>query len=110
LQRVVDDEFKENSFLLDYSAGSIPSKSTFLIKVTYQPQITNVVSVVRYKISCQGGNDLFFDCNGTAAPYKVYLSDYSINFGEIKIGNTASRLLTIHNDSELPTTYQLFAD
>lgn len=66
--------------------------------------------MVRYRVSCQGGNDLYFDCIGTAAPYKVYLSENSINFGEIKIGNTASRLLTIHNDSELPTSFQFYSD
>ena len=87
IQRIIDDEFKENAFILDSTGGSIPSKSTFLIKVMYQPQITNVVSVVRFKVSCQGGNDLFFDCSGTAAPFKIYLSDDSINFNEIKIGN-----------------------
>jgi hypothetical protein len=56
--------------------------------------------VVRFKIQCVGGNDLFFECSATASPFKVYLSEVSINFGEIKIGNQASKLLTIHNDSE----------
>ena len=53
---------------------------------------------------------MFFECSGTASPYKIYLSEISINFGEIKIGNTSSKLLTIHNDSELSTTYELYCE
>lgn len=40
----------------------------------------------------------------------MYLSEQSINFGEIKIGNSATKLLTVHNDSDLSTTYQIFTD
>lgn len=110
IEKIIDDEFKDNAFVLDFTSGSIPSKSTFLIKVTYQPQIYGVVSVIRYKVNCSGGNDLFFECSGTASPFKVYLSEMSINFGEIKIGNTSSKLLTVHNDSELATSYQFYCD
>lgn len=35
IQKVIDDEFKDNAFILDFNNGTIPSKSTFLIKVTY---------------------------------------------------------------------------
>lgn len=71
IQKIIDDDFKDNAFVLDFTGGSIPPKSTFLIKVTFQPQITNVVSVISFKVTCAGGNDLYFECNGTAAPYKV---------------------------------------
>ena len=33
--KMIDDEFKDNAFSLDYYSGVIPQKSTFLIKVTY---------------------------------------------------------------------------
>ncbi|KAM3137891.1 hypothetical protein pb186bvf_009972 [Paramecium bursaria] len=109
LQKVIDDEFKENAFNLDFNQGVIPPKSTFLIKVTYTPQILHV-SVIRYKILCQGGNELIFECIGNASQHLVYLSEKSINFGEIKIGNQAKQLLTVHNDSDLNTNYQIYSD
>ncbi|CAD8141208.1 unnamed protein product [Paramecium octaurelia] len=109
ITKMIDDEFKDNAFSLDYSAGVIPQKSTFLIKVTYQPQILNV-SVIRFKVICQGGNELTFECVGSAVEHAVYLSEKSINFGEIKIGNQATKLLTIHNDSDLATSYQFYTD
>lgn len=37
IEKMIDDEFKDNAFILDYTAGVIPQKSTFLIKVTYHP-------------------------------------------------------------------------
>jgi hypothetical protein len=52
VHKIIDDDFKENAFILDYWSGVIPPKSTFLIKVEYQPQITGVVSVMRFKVAC----------------------------------------------------------
>ena len=46
-----------------------------------------------------------FECVGSTVEHAVYLSEKSINFGEIKIGNQATKLLTIHNDSDLATSY-----
>jgi hypothetical protein len=64
-----------------------------------------LISVIHYKIVCIGGNELFFSCSGEAIGFDIALSSYSINFGEVKIGNEVSRLLNIYNKSDLPTTY-----
>ena len=36
------------------------------------------------------------------------LSNHSLNFGEIRLGKTISRMFTINNHSELPTKFEFF--
>ena len=48
------------------------------------------------------------ECLGTGMTFNVFLSDMNINFGEIRLGKTTSRLLTINNDSDLPTSFEFF--
>eukprot|EP00825_Cyclidium_porcatum_P019922 TRINITY_DN22798_c0_g1_i3.p1 TRINITY_DN22798_c0_g1~~TRINITY_DN22798_c0_g1_i3.p1 ORF type:complete len:218 (-),score=41.59 TRINITY_DN22798_c0_g1_i3:59-712(-) len=55
-------------------------------------------------------NAEYMGCEGQAQGYSVHLSTNSINYGEIKIGNSTSRLLLIHNDSDLPVTFEFFND
>ncbi|KAL4426641.1 hypothetical protein ABPG74_018719 [Tetrahymena malaccensis] len=108
--KIVDDEYKDNAFSLDVNQGEIPPKSSFLVKVTYTPMVVDLISVVHYKVICPGGNDLVFACSGNAVGFDVRLSAQSINFGEVKIGNETSRLLTIQNMSDLPTSFQFSTD
>lgn len=76
--------------------------------MTYNPTIANVISVTHFNIICEGGNTLNIECLGISMQYDVYLSTTSINFGEIKIDSTTSRLLTINNESDMPTTFEFF--
>lgn len=69
-----------------------------------------MTSVAHYRIACQGGNDVVFECIGSSLGYDAYLNTNSINFGEIKIGEQTSRLLTIHNDSDVPIVFEFFND
>ena len=103
VNKVQDDEFTDHSFSIDYQTGEIPPKSTFLIKATFSPRITEMVSVTHFQIVCAGGNTMTLECLGTGMTFNVFLSSISLNFGEIRLGKTTSRLLTINNDSDLPT-------
>ena len=48
VNKVQDDEFTDHSFSIDYQTGEIPPKSTFLIKATFSPRITEMVSVTHF--------------------------------------------------------------
>lgn len=43
-----------------------------------------------------------------ANPFEVSLSNTSVNFGEVRLGKTVSRMFTINNHSELPTKFEFF--
>lgn len=108
--KIQDDDFKDNSFSLDWYNGEIQPKQAFTLKVTYTPSVADLISVQHYKVTIPGGNEIVFACTGTAVGYDVQLSANSINFGEIKIGNETSRLLTIHNNSDLPISFEFHND
>jgi hypothetical protein len=110
IKKIEDDDFKDNSFSFDVTSGEIPSKSTFLIKVTYDPKIAFLDSVSHYQVICKGGNTVDFELKGSATGYDVQLSTKSIDFGEIQLGTTTSRVLTVHNMSDLPIPFQFFND
>lgn len=51
-----------------------------------------------------------FECTGIATGFLFYFNTMSINFGEIKLGSTTNRLLTVNNDSDLPAKFEFFND
>ena len=70
-----------------------------------------MVSIAHWRITIPGeDNCIDFCAIGEAEGIDVYLDIESINFGEIKVGNTKSRLLKLHNESELEAKYQFFND
>ena len=85
--------------------GVIPPKSSYLVKVSYEPKIHSVVSVARFNIECQGGNVCQFEVHGQALSLQLDLSDTSINFGELKIGNNATKILTLFNHNDVAMEY-----
>ena len=110
IQQIYDDEFKDRAFQIDIKSGDIPSKSSFLIKITFKPTVVNLISVAHFSVECPGGNSLNFECSGVGTGYVVFLSTQSINFGETRLGAEKSHLLTIHNESETQTKYEFFND
>ncbi|KAL4441714.1 hypothetical protein ABPG74_008711 [Tetrahymena malaccensis] len=98
------------SFSINSSSGFIPPQSSFLIAITYKPQVEGLCSIAHWKIEAPGGNSTQISAIGEAEGFNIRLSEQSINFGEVKIETEASRILTIYNDSDLPTKYQFYID
>lgn len=38
---------------------------------------------------------------------EVYIDEPDVNFGLVRFGNTTSTHLTLHNDSQMPATYEI---
>ena len=110
IHKLEEDNFKDNSFSFDVRSGEIPPQASFLVKVIYEPHIAFFDSVVHFEVVCQGGNTIPFQCRGCATGFDVQLNPDSINFGELLLGNTSTRLLTLQNNSDLPTSFQIFND
>lgn len=107
---VEDDAFKDSAFAFDVTRAEIPAKSTFLIKCIYEPKIAFLDSVSHFTIECLGGNTLDFECKGSAAGYDVQLSTKTLDFGDVQLGNTTNRLLTVHNLNDIAVPFQFFND
>ncbi|EAR97146.2 MSP (major sperm protein) domain protein (macronuclear) [Tetrahymena thermophila SB210] len=110
ITKLINDEFKDSSFSINCSSGFIPPQSSFLVSITYKPQVEGLCSIAHWKIEAPGGNSAQISAIGDAEGFNIRLSDQSINFGEVKIETEASRILTIYNDSDLPTKYQFYID
>lgn len=104
------DDGKDPSFSLDYYSGDVPPNSLFAITVKYVPSLVGTVSCAKYKLKTVGGNEAEFSVKGYAEGVTTSLSNKSVHFGEVQIGQTTNRLLNIVNDSDLPTQFQFMND
>jgi len=110
IRKLEEDSFKDNAFSFDIKSGEIPPQASFLVKVKYEPSIVYLDSIVHFEVVCQGGNTIPLDCRGCAMGFDVQLNTSSINFGDILLNEKKVQLLTIQNNSDMPTTFQVFND
>jgi hypothetical protein len=80
------------------------------VTIRYTPTIAETTSCAYYKIKAQGGNEFEIGCKGKADGYDVTLSATSIHFGEVQHQSSTNRLLTVHNNSDLPINFQFMTD
>jgi hypothetical protein len=104
------DEFIDSSFSLDYTEGTVPPKSSFLIMVTYKPMIWDLYSCSHYEIVCSGGNTIQVQCVGKSSPVDVRISSRFINFGSIRSNSSTNRMATLTNLSDSPCTYEVLME
>ncbi len=98
------------AFTLDCNKSTIPPNSSFLIKIQYSPTVMGLFSCTHYTVKVKGGNEDEFTCIGQALGAEVTLSAKSVQFGEVTLGNTTSRVLYLHNDSSQSATFQFAND
>eukprot|EP00743_Colponemidia_sp_Colp-15_P004902 GILK01005283.1.p1 GENE.GILK01005283.1~~GILK01005283.1.p1 ORF type:complete len:1742 (+),score=283.35 GILK01005283.1:94-5319(+) len=97
-------------FVFRPTAGVIPPDGTLALSVTYTPTAVGAFNSSNFAIRTPGGNVVKVTCIGQAIGHSVTLSSKSINFGDVSSGNQLSRLITITNHSDLPTSYQFQID
>lgn len=106
----INDDGKDNSFILSLTSDTINPGASKKITVTYSPAIVGQFTCTQYSINVTGGNTLKLSCQGCANGIDVSLSSKSIHFGEVQLTSTTNRLLNICNESDQPTTFQFFND
>lgn len=104
------DQYHDSSFSLDETKGEIPSKSSFLIKITYRPMIWDLYSCSHFEIQCQGGNKIEVQCVGRALPLEARLSSKLVDFGSIRLNSTTNRMVTLHNNSDTTCAFEVVID
>jgi hypothetical protein len=74
---------------------------SFSVKINYSPNFVDLKTINNFNLVCDNGNQLTLNLKGNSKRFNVYFNTSSINFGEIKLENTSTKVLTISNDSEL---------
>lgn len=78
------------------------------VNASISPQVPQMNSVAHFDVEYLGGSSIQFQCKAQSTPFEVVLSSQSLNYGEVRLGKTVSRMFTIHNNSELPTKFEFF--
>jgi hypothetical protein len=99
-----------NNFKVSPLTGTIPSKSSFRLLVTYTPTIVSFYSSNQFKAIIKGGNELLFTCLGMTTGCDGELSAKSINFGEVTVGGKTNRVLFIYNKTTNPLAFQIYCE
>jgi hypothetical protein len=95
----LDIEYNDQFFAFEPERNTIPPKMSFSVKVNYSPSFVDCKTINNFTLVCDSGNQLALNLKGKAKRFNVYFSTNSINFGEIKLENTSTKVLTISNDS-----------
>eukprot|EP00826_Nyctotherus_ovalis_P020736 TRINITY_DN1654_c0_g6_i1.p1 TRINITY_DN1654_c0_g6~~TRINITY_DN1654_c0_g6_i1.p1 ORF type:complete len:373 (-),score=55.73 TRINITY_DN1654_c0_g6_i1:654-1772(-) len=98
------------AFTLDCCSGTIPPNSSFLVKVKYLPTVVGLCSCVHFKARVKGGNEDTFTCLGQALGLQVSLSTKSVQFGEVTLGKSNSRVIYVQNNSSQRAVFQFVND
>lgn len=98
------------AYSLDCYKSVIPPNSSFLVKVKYSPTIVGLYSCVHYKVRVKGGNEDEFTCLGQALGLQVSLSTKSVQFGEVTLGKTTSRVVYVQNLTKQQAIFQFVND
>ncbi len=109
IQRTSDQPGKSPQiFFLSQLKGEIPPQSSFLLYIKYITFFSNVSSYETYNIKVIGGNTIHFSISGSCSPLRTYVNVKYINFKSIELGNSVTRLIRVHNDSDTKTDFQIF--
>ena len=110
--RIIDEnsEFPDNFYEIHPSEGIIPPKMNFSIKLLYTPQFCDHEDISKFKMICESGNQVDLKCQGRSKRFAVSLSAQSVNFGEIKLDNYSSKVISLANTSELDAEFEFFTD
>lgn len=107
---LINDDGKDKSIVLNKYKGVIEPAGSDTITATFLPTIVGQCTNTQFRIDVAGGNELKLTCKGESNGIDVLLSSKSIQFGEVQMESATNRLLNIMNQSDQPTTFQIFND
>ena len=108
--KALGTELVDNAFSFDILTGTIPAGSSYLVKISYKPTVVHMLSSKNYIISTESGNTVRFTCLGSAVGLQVALSSRVCNFGEVRLGNQTSRIVTLENSSSQVAFFKFFTE
>lgn len=69
------------------------------MKVSFSPAFADTKTTANFNLICESGNEVPISLKGHSRRFNVAFSTNSINFGEIKLDGTCTKVLTITNNS-----------
>ncbi|KAJ9506854.1 hypothetical protein QJQ45_029976, partial [Haematococcus lacustris] len=106
----VDDVLLDNVFTINPMKGTLGPEEFSLMTVTYTPRHTGTFTCETYAMSTLSGNKVNLSLRGNAIGPDVTLSTRSLNFGNVSSGSASSRVLYLHNHSDIPVSYDFQID
>ncbi|CAM9235398.1 unnamed protein product, partial [Hapterophycus canaliculatus] len=104
-------------FYLDPSDGVIPPEDEVVVTATYSPASAGTFSRDHFEIKAVGGNKVMIGIQGRAVGCTVRLEKKedpfargcgvpdSVNFREVKVGVTTTRVINLYNQSSTPCRF-----
>ncbi|EQC35106.1 hypothetical protein SDRG_07340 [Saprolegnia diclina VS20] len=107
----------EPTFFFSPLKGTIPPESALPIRVKYTPLSPGTFTCDNFKIVTPGGHAAHIVCKGKAIGPLVSLwkknrasnlvSGHSVNFRDVRVGETATRVLYLRNEAAIPVRFHL---
>jgi hypothetical protein len=95
-------------FYLSTTKGDIPPENSFLIKIKFITSHPGQFSYETFEVITNGGNTSRFSCFGNCLSLTTHISSKNVNFHSIELTSSMSKLIRLYNDSEEPTTFQIY--
>eukprot|EP00899_Mesostigma_viride_P006244 jgi/Mesvir1/15620/Mv03228-RA.1 len=101
----------ELAFAVLPSKGVIPPGATANVKVIYSPTSTDTFSSETFIVTAGTGTARsHLRLSGNAVGTVLSVRPRSVNFGDVEVGGTAVRTLTVTNPANIPAQVQFLAD
>jgi hypothetical protein len=94
-----DKLYNDNFYIFNPDRGLVPPKMSYAVKVNYQPKFVDTTTINNFNMVCESGNKIDLSLKGQSIRFNVSFNASSINFGEIKLDGTSTKVLTISNNS-----------
>ncbi|KAI8923507.1 hypothetical protein BC831DRAFT_417141 [Entophlyctis helioformis] len=91
-------------------SGTVPSKKSIEIGITYTPVAAGMYSNDYFDITTLSGNTLRISCRGCGVGPKVTLNPDIVNFHDTQAGSTITRALYLQNHTSTPAFYQFLTE
>eukprot|EP00163_Fabomonas_tropica_P000177 TRINITY_DN10121_c0_g1_i2.p1 TRINITY_DN10121_c0_g1~~TRINITY_DN10121_c0_g1_i2.p1 ORF type:complete len:1868 (-),score=465.54 TRINITY_DN10121_c0_g1_i2:72-5675(-) len=99
--------FHSELFTTTPSQARVEPGATQTVTVKYTPHSAGMLSIDTKKVEVSGGNSLDLQFRGKCVGPLPSLSASSVDFGDVKMGTTQLRRLTIYNSAPVPAVYEL---
>ncbi|KAK3287418.1 hypothetical protein CYMTET_5071, partial [Cymbomonas tetramitiformis] len=92
------------------TTGVIAAGGYDSIKISYTPQAEGCFTSENFTVSTAGGNVLRLNCKGSARGPTCNLSLETVNFGNVEVGGTSTRVIYVENSTPSNIGFQFLAE
>uniref|UniRef100_A0A061RHJ4 Flagellar associated protein n=1 Tax=Tetraselmis sp. GSL018 TaxID=582737 RepID=A0A061RHJ4_9CHLO len=90
--------------------GTVAPGEHIVLEITFTPVSAGTQSIDTFELATRGGNKVRLSAQGTALGTVVTASAPCIDFGSVEVGGTATRSLSLTNESGVEARYEFLCD